>query len=262
MKTIIQVWTHHCYNMPQTETENYWGLGDILRGTLQLYMLSKKLGFQFYVDTSLHPIGKYLVPIENPYSNIIQANRDKITMIPADTYLEEMIQGLPDDIYCFFTNAYCTETFDDDSKMFMKKLLTPIQTLEDEIRSYIPFEPYSILHFRLGDDELVGRGQTNLPADILHMIQANKDPNSVLISDSLNLKIHSDVVKEVYILNTVPKHLGKCADIESIKGTLIDFFLLTRAEIIKTYSCYEWISGFVYWAHKIYDIPFMPIHDE
>jgi len=241
--------------MPQTETENYWGLGDVLRGTLQMYMLSKKLGFQFNVDTSLHPISKYLVPIKHPYNDVIQANKDAIMLISADEPLEQMIQGLPDGLYCFFTNAHCTEAFDEDSRIFMKKLLTPVASLEEELRDYIPFHPYSILHFRLGDNELVGQTQTNVSREILHMIQANKEPNSVLISDSFSLKIHPEATKEIFVLNTVPKHLGKCSNEESIKDTLIDFFLLSRATHIKTYSCYPWVSGFVSWAGMIYDIP-------
>lgn len=259
MKTIIQVWTHHCYNMPQTETENYWGLGDVLRGTLQLYMLSKKLGFHFYVDTSLHPISKYLVPLENPYSQIVQENKHEIAMIPADEPLEKIIQDLPGGLYYFFTNAHCTQNFDEDCRVFMKKLLTPIPSLEQELRDYIPFESYSILHFRLGDNELVGQHQTNVSREILHLIQANKEVNSVLISDSFSLKIDPEVAKEVYVLNTVPKHLGKCSNEESIKDTLIDFFLLSKATNIKTYSCYPWVSGFVTWASKIYNIPLIVI---
>ena len=82
MKTIVQVWTHHCYNMPQTSDSNYWGLGDVLRGTIQLYILSKKMGFKLYVDTSLHPVSKYLEPSENPFSAFIQVNKDKIRMVP------------------------------------------------------------------------------------------------------------------------------------------------------------------------------------
>lgn len=255
MKTIIQVWTHNCYNMPQTETNNYWGLGDVLRGTLQLYMLSKKLGFTLYVDTSLHPISKYLVPIEQPHAELIQMRKDTIMMIAADKPLEQMIKNLPDHLYYLFTNADCTEPFDDDCKIFMKRLLTPIPSFEDELRSYIPFESYSILHFRLGDDEMSGKNQKTISQKILQLITENKESHSLLISDSMALKTHTDVIKELYVLKTIPAHLGRCTDSDAIKDTLIDFFLLSRSTHIKTYSCYGWISGFVHWAHVIYGIP-------
>jgi hypothetical protein len=259
MKTIIQVWTHHCYNKPQTETENYWGLGDILRGTLQLYMLSKKMKFTLYVDTSLHPISKYLVPTENPHAELIQLSKDMIMMISDDAPLEEIIGNLSDTVYYFFTNAQCTEPYDDDCKAFMKSIMTPIPSLESELNTRIPFKTYSILHFRLGDKELVNNKGGDISQNILRLIEENKEANSVLISDSVSLKTYPHISEKVHVLNTIPRHLGRCDDIESIKDTLIDFFILSRATHIKTYSCYNWISGFVFWAHQIYDIPLSKI---
>ncbi len=38
MKKIIIVWTQKCVNLKKS----YWGLGDLIRGTLKLYQLSKK----------------------------------------------------------------------------------------------------------------------------------------------------------------------------------------------------------------------------
>jgi hypothetical protein len=261
MKTVIQVWTHHCYNMQQTETSNYWGIGDVLRGTIQMYMLSKKLGFTLYVDTSLHPIGKYLVPIENPYADLIQANKDKIEMVPASKNLEDHLKNInkKEDIYFCFTNAHCTEPFDEECRAFIKRILSPLPQFDKELHQIIPFESYQIMHFRLGDDELVGNKSKNTSRCIINLIKQNKGINDVLISDSLSLKNDRDVQSEVYVLNTIPQHLGRCSDHESIRGTLTDFFLLSRATNIKTYSCYEWTSGFAYWAHQIYDIPLSKI---
>ena len=254
MKTLIQVWTHHCYNMPQTETDNYWGLGDVLRGTIQMYMLSKKLGFKLYVDISLHPVSKFLLPTENPFADLIQENKDRIRMIPADEDLVSIINNLEDGSF-FFTNAYCTEDFDDDCKNFMKQILTPIPSLEQSLKAAIPFDPYQIMHFRLGDEELVGGIENGVSENIRNLITSNKDGCDVLISDSFTLKSDPEVAKEVFVLKTVPQHLGKCADADSVKDTLVDFFLISRSKGIKTYSSYEWVSGFVFWAHKIYDIP-------
>ena len=77
------------------------------------------------------------------------------------------------------------------------------------------------------------------------------------MSDSLSLKMNREVLNEINVIETIPVHLGRSTDHNSIKDTLIDFFILTTASKIKTYTSYEWISGFVYWAHKIYDIPLM-----
>lgn len=263
MKTVIQVWTHHCCNMPQTDTDNYWGLGDVLRGTVQLYMLSKKLGFQFYVDTSLHPISQHLMPTENPFADLIQENNDSIYMVPFDVNLENHIHSLNDGVHFFFTNSDITETIDDDCKAFMKQILRPIKSLQKEIVKLSQLRPYEIMHFRLGDAELVNGimdiADHTVPR-IMELIKANRSEYDILISDSMSLKMNKQIQNEIYVLQTNPAHLGRSTDPDAIKDTLIDFFLLTGATRIKTYSSYEWISGFVLWAHKIYDIPLKRIH--
>jgi hypothetical protein len=244
--------------MPQTRNSNFWGIGDVLRGTIQLFLLSKKLGFKLYVDTSLHPISKYLQATETPFSDLIQLNKDKIRMVPAHENLESYIYSLPDGISFLFTNSHITEEIDDDSKSFIREILRPNYILQEEIKKVSKSEPYNVMHFRLGDDELV-RSMNNMSTytidQVLNIIRRNKETNDILISDSMNLKMNRDVLNQVRVIQTKPVHLGYCADYENIKDTLIDFFLLTDALKIKTYSCYDWISGFVYWAHKIYDIP-------
>jgi len=243
--------------MPQTNDSNFWGIGDVLRGTIQLFLLSKKLGFKLYVDTSLHPISKYLQPVENPYSDLIQENKNKILMIPAYKNLEEFIKGLSGDSF-FFTNAHITEEIDEECRIFIKTILRPNHMLEEELKKISKPEPYNIMHFRLGDDELV-RSMNNMPTCtidmVLKLINKNKEYNDILMSDSMKLKINRDVVNEIRVIQTKPAHLGYCADYQSIKDTLIDFFLLTGASKIKTYSSYRSISGFVFWIHKIYSIP-------
>lgn len=263
MKTIIQVWTHHCCNMPQTDTSNYWGIGDVLRGTMQLFMLSKKLEFNYYVDTSLHPMSQFLMPTENPFEELIHENRHNIYMVSFDVNLEEHIQSLNDGVHYFFTNSDITIPFDDECKTFLKHILRPIKSLQKEVTKLSQLRPYEVMHFRLGDTELVNgkfNTSTNTLMHILDLIKANRSEYDILISDSLSLKMNQLVQNEIYVLQTTPSHLGRSTDPEAIKDTLIDFFLLTGATRIKTYSCYHWTSGFVYWAHQIYDIPLIKLN--
>jgi len=257
MKAIVQVWTQHCVNAPQTDTQNFWGIGDFLRGTIQLYMLSKKLGFQFYVDISLHPMSKYIIPVENPYRSLIQENKNNIKLLPSNLDLEGLISTFKDGLYFFFTNAQCTFPISTECKEFIKKILIPIPSLEHEL-SMFPFKKYEIMHLRLGDKELLNNGTATISQEIIDMVKKNRGENTILISDSLSVKQNADILKYVYITDTTPKHTGKCSDPDSMKETFIEFLLITRSSSIKTYSSYSWRSGFVDWAHKIYDIS---IHD-
>jgi hypothetical protein len=50
-------------------------------------------------------------------------------------------------------------------------------------------------------------------------------------------------------------HIGRDNDDKLIKNTLLEFFIMTNAKKIKTFSNYSWISGFVMWLSYIYNIP-------
>jgi hypothetical protein len=87
-----------------------------------------------------------------------------------------------------------------------------------------------------------------------------REYNDVVISDSL---IFKEKIKEndknVILLNTEPVHLGYANHSNNIKDTLLEFFIITKSKKIKTFSNYDWISGFVNSVHQIYDIPIIRI---
>jgi hypothetical protein len=55
-------------------------------------------------------------------------------------------------------------------------------------------------------------------------------------------------------------HIGYEQNNEKIKNTLLEFFIVSKANTIKTYSVYPWISGFVFWTAKLYDIPLSSVN--
>ena len=46
---------------------------------------------------------------------------------------------------------------------------------------------------------------------------------------------------------------------DNIKDTLLEFFIATQSQKIKTYTTYDWISGFVNIIHQLYNIPIQKI---
>ena len=78
--TVIHVWTNDCCNKSYDigDTSSYWGIGDLIRGTIKLYQLSLIMRFDFYVDISLHPISKFLVNPDHPYKDIVLEYRNEI----------------------------------------------------------------------------------------------------------------------------------------------------------------------------------------
>ena len=50
---------------------------------------------------------------------------------------------------------------------------------------------------------------------------------------------------------------GVVLEEEKVKNTLVDFYLLSYSNSIRSYSCYQHGSGFSYWCAKTYNIPYI-----
>ena len=117
----------------------------------------------------------------------------------------------------------------------------------------IQYPTFDIIHYRLGDEELVyNRKNTNLEKYV-NTINTIKTPNSILISDSIQLK---QIAKSmgIYMFDEEFCHVGRIASNNSIKQTVFEFLLLTKASSIRSYTVYPWISGFVRIASFIYGV--------
>jgi hypothetical protein len=51
--TVIHVWTNNCSNIKydSKDTSSYWGIGDLIRGTIKLFQLQRYLKFNLIVRT-------------------------------------------------------------------------------------------------------------------------------------------------------------------------------------------------------------------
>ena len=257
MKTIIQVWTHRCCN---TTESNFWGLGDMLRGTLLLYQYTKNKNYNFILDYQLHEISKFLKNNNHEYSDIIKNNYNNINFISWGN-IENYINSNNNDIVYFFTNGLIegANNIENDVKEFIKNILIPndlFQIYIDNILKNIPYNFYNILHYRLGDELLINNNNNNNIINIVDNVNKNIENNDILISDSIFFKEYiKKELPNIFMLNIKPCHIGFSKEEDLLKDTFLEFILITKSQKIKTYSKYCWISGFVYWAHKIYDIP-------
>ena len=249
------------------------GFGDMLRGTIHLYNISRRLNFQLIVDTQLHPVSKLLVTNPHMYSKYVLDNQSEI--IDMTNNIKENIESViknklrHDRPLLITTNCSPMDTMTNDCKRFMRSMLHPTDEFKKyfiEMRNmyHIP-NGYAIGHFRLGDEELNGNGSINEDkyAKWFELVgqQMLKFPNLYIMSDSLEFKkylckrIRPDFVGR--IIPTTPIHLSHpdAADVEKIKETMFDFMLLINAQFIKTHSRYGWVSNFVKWVGNIFNVP-------
>jgi len=256
------------------------GLGDLLRGTVHLHELSQRLNFRLIIDTQLHPISNFLNSTSHEYSEYVLQNKDKVINLVNSSNSIDIIKKcllhpdskikpillISNNIDSIYTNPTA------HARSFIRTLLNPTQDFKEQFNSmcneFKIARNYSILHLRLGDDDLV-RHAINVQKykEILPIIDANVHPNDniLIISDSFIFKQYLRNVRPHLanrIVPTQPVHLSHSTDKDAhmIKETLFDLFLLMNSRTIKTYTTYTWISGFVQWVSHAFNIPLISIN--
>ena len=279
-KTVIHVFTNKCCNIKYNpnDTSSYWGIGDLIRGTMKLYQYSQIMKFNYYVDISLHPIARYLINPNHPYQQLVQDNKDNIDYFYIDrlkpAFQKKLIKsyGENDNVFMLTTNDRIVETLPitDDCKEFILSIFTAKSEFKLYFDNYVKNvlkidQYYGICHFRLGDDFLIK--YENKIDDIekfLNKYITNgyiSVENDILLSDNTLLKKYVLDNKIMVTPNTTIKHLGLDDDKTipdedfGTRDTLVDFFLVLNSKVIKSYTTYTWISGFVFWCSVLKDIP-------
>ena len=274
MKKIIHVWTHE-FNINKdhlnkynyfNEKEFYFGLGDLIRSTIQLYNLSKKMNFRLIVDLQLHPISSFLELQKTEYSDFVLQNKNNVEYVCYGA-VEDYINENKKEVSLILTNDFFNGIVTEDCKNFIKNILKPTSEYQKYIDfqlSNLIFKNYNIIHYRLNDDEFKNNGafkSNDYLVNITNNLNNNKEINDVLVTDSLLFKEHSYLNSDVFIFETKICHLGLSKDYYSIRDTLFEFFLITGAKKIKTYCKIHKVSGFVKWISEIYNIPIQIISD-
>jgi hypothetical protein len=261
-KVVIMVWTQHMDA----------GFGDLLRGTICLYNLSRQMNFELIVDTQLHPVSKILVSHPHRYSSYVMEHQSTMltnTLHMNEARIEQLIQNelSPDKPFMLVSNASPDRSTSNDCKRFMRHLLTPTDEFKryfnDTFTEFRISKNYSIAHFRLGDQEL-NENESNVEEynRLCRMIdvQMATIPNLYIMSDSLTFKtyLRNSMRPDLShrIIPTKPIHLANpnAHDIDHMRETMFDFMLLANARIIKTHSNYGWVSNFVRWVSHIFNI--------
>lgn len=264
-QTVIQVFTQSVNNLKTDDVNNFWGIGDIIRGTIALFQLSKKHNFRLIVDIQLHPIAKYFKYNTHEYSEFILKNKHNVSFIYPDQVENHILNNYNNVVY-FLTNEFFHEEITNECKEFIKNILTPNLEFEKYIQdiqiSKPPPEKYSIFHFRLGDSFLVRNdnncGQFN---EIKNKLFQYAEQTDILMSDSNCFKENIMTNNpNIFLYHIHAGHMGVQMQAQHLKDTLFEFILVTRSNKIKTHSVYNHLSGFVKIAHEIYDIPLIRIN--
>jgi glycosyltransferase involved in cell wall biosynthesis len=269
-KTVIFTWTQK-FNISQDRLSNYnflnetnffFGLGDMIRASVKLFYLSKSMGFNLIIDTQLHPIGNYLKQKSHNYSSEVKINANNIDYVCYGEVEDFICESKSDVLYIYTNDFFEGVSLSTECKKYIKELLTPNNDFElfiKEKMKKIHLKNYSIIHYRLGDDNFLNKKINNNFEKNLEQLISLKEENDVLITDNFSFK--ELAARETGIATFTGKisHFGLCEDPEELKDTLFEFYLLTRSAKIRTHCVGNRVSGFAKWASLIYDVPLFKI---
>ena len=271
------------------------GLGDFIRGCYYLINFGEtyKVDYKFMIN---HKIKKYLKKYEDQpiYDNwkgiefFLQNNYDgqridannvihnlpgKIINSKFVKHLTENVQVINEAVYIYniiFPNHDICEYH----KEHMRGILEPTDYMANLTETTLndlslTNNNFTVIHVRSGDKYLKDMSVVfnaqyikNLTKEFLHTIKENKMPVDSYLVLTDNTEIKHLIVKtfpSIKILFKPIAHLGQgvVQQDETIKNTLLEFYLMSRAMSIVSFSSYEHGSGFSQWCAKTYNIPYL-----
>ncbi len=174
-------------------------------------------------------------------------------------------------------NAFPRNDVNEKNKEYMRVLLEPVDEIKILVKNTLEeinlvCKGYIVIHIRSGDsylknenthfqDKYIYKLVNNIRMDIGKYIMSCKGNHTdiLLIADNNIIKKKLvDYFPKFKIFMKPITHFGEgvVLEEEKVKNTLLDFYLLSFANYIMSYSCYEHGSGFSYWSAKTYNIPY------
>lgn len=266
------------------------GLGDLIRGTMHLCDLSKQLHFKLTMDTQFHPVSKCLASRGECSDYVLQNKHNVHNFINVDKLdeLRNLIQtairtGRAEPLLILSNltdKMYVTPSV--HSMQFIRQAVMPTPEFQAEFAHMCKLynikcanKTHAIIHFRVGDDDLVShrinldKYKECLNVIDTHQVSGLMDDTTYIISDSYFFKHFLRKVRPHLaskVIDTRPIHLSHSATDgkhdQMIADTMFDFYLLINARVIKTYTTYTWVSGFVRWVSHAFNVPLVNLNYE
>jgi hypothetical protein len=273
-RTVVQVWTQRFSNFARTADQGFVGLGDMIRGTMAVWILAQDhADLDVEIDMQHHPVSRWLASSASPgamYGGYVK-RCGAVTRFVEGHDLEQYL-AYAEPVSLITTNSMFDETrITGHAKAYMRAILEPSAEMEAYMAATGAPAPktYGVVHCRVGDAGMMAAAaaaaadQTSAPGrdtdldEWMEWIKDRAEPGDVVLSDSHRLKARVRAeMPELRTTQTVPAHLGIETDAAAVRDTLADFYVAARARRIRSRSVYTWQSGFMYWAHTVYDVPY------
>jgi hypothetical protein len=173
-----------------------------------------------------------------------------------------------------FCNSFPIGEISEKNKEYMRSILEPTAEMKqlvcDTLSSLnLTVKGYNVIHVRSGDRYLTNEINVfdvkyieKLTLAIRGDMRFNGE-EYLIIADNNSIKLAlKNIFSGFKILVKEITHFGEgvILEEEKVKNSLVDFYLLSFAKSIFSYSYYEHGSGFSSWCAKTYDIPYVCRH--
>lgn len=276
---------NHVYKIKFQNSESS-GFGDFIRGSYFLLEFCEKNNIEFDLhiyDSNIKQFLSYfnekpeiLSSIANNINKFIPTNatftnKNDVISYEINTLCDNHFIKYLNDSELYSDNIYINtinfpgHNINSKHLEYMKYILEPTDLLKNEVDNllkYLKLEKhnYTTYHIRLGDEFLENQSksiQLELINKIINKFRIDANKNYVLLSDSITIK---RILKMKYpnILVIQNKSVHTLSnDTNSLKNTLLDFYLMSYSSNIISYSVYDHGSGFSKWCAITYNIPYI-----
>jgi len=266
------------------------GLGDYIRGCFCLMQICAMLGLSFDMDLKNHPMSKYLIQSESEsesehninYAEVSRYENTNYVPINATTYSKNSIKFFIEfvnnlnsmrgkDIFFTFCHSFPIFDVQDVGRKFILSKLLPNEIMQNAIKERLmrlELSPkrFAVIHIRSGDKYLLNNGNLNsfVVKKIIGILSKNMKEGTkyLILSDNNQIKLLlKKVFPQVVTQFTKIAHLGESVNPQdnAIMETMLDFYLMSNAFQIISFSPYNWGSGFSQWCSVLYKIPYTQI---
>ena len=198
-------------------------------------------------------------------------NFNNISSIPDPNIYDDFLHFLNEcNIYnetiYLHTISYPNNSISENHKNVMRNFLKPTIYLQEKIENafnnlQLKKYTYEIIHIRFGDDSIFKNIETfeikKLNAIKYYLNNINKNRQYLILSDNNYLK--KKIIANYPFIKTIFNpvyHTKEHNDNDSLKNTMIEFFLMSYSTNITSFSIYQHGSGFSKWCAETYNIPY------
>lgn len=266
---------------------NSMGFGDYIRGSLCLLQIALIHKIQFDMNYINHPISKFLTNTTNNDEQSNSINYNGIAMFTDNNFdrndktfhkkMIDLLNSVSTSHHYLFCNSYPVSNPTLAQRKIVASKIQPNEILQEAINTTmtelgLEHGKYRVIHIRTGDRYLLNNAplDKNLIQKVVQTINKNVTRLSpcdkyLILSDNNALK---QLLSTIYISNTSKSkfviqvgksitHLGEGAikDDESVKNTLVDFFLMAKSSTIISMSPYFHETSFSKYCGILFGIP-------